>query len=67
MWRWRDHHKQELVQLRMRFLDHFDKTSYENALVKWDKGLRDQSMAKVRELCHKILRGEPFQDLRSLH
>lgn len=44
----------------MRFLDNFDKDYFENALIKWDKGLRDQSMAKVHELCEKIIIDEPF-------
>ena len=47
LWRWRDYHKAELVQLQMRFLDHFDADYYENALVKWDKNLREQSLSRV--------------------
>lgn len=50
----------------MQFLDNFDADYFENALIKWDKGLRDQNMHRVREFCEKILHNEPFMDLRSL-
>jgi hypothetical protein len=41
MWRWKNHHQTELTQLQMRFLDNFDADYFENALIKWDRGLRE--------------------------
>ena len=50
MWRMRGNNQNELLQLQLLFLDHFDADYYENALVKWDKTLREQSLARVREI-----------------
>lgn len=41
MWRMRSHRENELLQLQMQFLDNFDADYFENALVKWDKSLRE--------------------------
>ena len=49
----------------MQFLDNFDADYFENALIKWDKNLREESQARVTELCEQILNGYPIPDLRS--
>ena len=65
MWRMRTH-QNELLQLQMQFLDNFDADYFENALVKWDRTLREQSQSRVRDFCERILNNEPILDLRSL-
>ena len=50
----------------MQFLDNFDADYFENALVKWDRTLREQSQSRVRDFCERILNNEPILDLRSL-
>ena len=65
MWRMRSKNQSELVQLQMQFLDNFDADYFENALIKWDKNLREESQARVTELCEQILNGYPIPDLRS--
>ena len=59
-------HQNELLQLQMQFLDNFDADYFENALVKWDRTLREQSQSRVRDFCERILNNEPIVDLRSL-
>ena len=65
MWRMRSKNQSELVQLQMQFLDNFDADYFENALIKWNKNLREESQARVTELCEQILNGYPIPDLRS--
>ena len=50
----------------MQFLDNFDAEYFENALIKWDKGLKEQSLNRVKDLCRQILANEPIVDLRTL-
>ena len=58
MWRMRNNNANELLQLQLQLLDHFDADYFENALIKWDKSLREQSLARVRDLCYQILNGD---------
>mmetsp|Transcript_35350 Transcript_35350/g.46533 ORF Transcript_35350/g.46533 Transcript_35350/m.46533 type:complete len:153 (+) Transcript_35350:866-1324(+) len=54
MWRMRTNNQAELLQQQLLFLDHFDADYFENAFVKWDKTLREQSLARVRDICRQI-------------
>ena len=50
----------------MQFLDNFDADYFENALVKWDKSLREMSQRRVKDFCERLQKDEPIQELRQL-